>query len=54
MSILEFIRTIFSTETEVEKLEKFIVSHDPQTVSEVEELTRKFDRQQTMQWFNNY
>lgn len=53
MTLLEFFRTIFSTETESEKLEKFIVSNNPQSVEEVEALTHRFDRQQTMQWFNN-
>lgn len=52
MSFLEFIRTIFA-KSDNQRLENFIVSHNPQTEGEVEALTRKYYRTQTMQWFNN-
>lgn len=53
MSVLEFFKTIFGSRSEASRLESFIMSHNPQTTSEVESLTRQYDRQQTMQWFNN-
>lgn len=54
MSLLEYIKEIFRTETEAERLEKFIVNNNPQTVGDIEALTRKYDRRQTMQRFTAY
>jgi hypothetical protein len=53
MLVLEFFKAIFKSKSESEKLEKFIISRDPQSEYEVETLTRIYYRQQTTQWFNN-
>jgi hypothetical protein len=54
MTIFEFLKTIFSSRTEASRLENFIVSHNPQSTTDVESLTRQYEQNRTMQWFNNY
>lgn len=54
MSLLKYIKEIFRTKTESERLEQFIVNNNPQSIGDIEALTRKYDHRQTMQRFTTY
>jgi len=43
-SIYKFLENLFKPVTHQNKLEEYIVSHNPQSVNDVEKLTRDYDR----------